>query len=235
MSSHQHHQRPQGNPHLPAAGRVRRRRRTSSAAEYERSRGLGRERPGGLLGRAGRSRSHWFKPLDKVLDCERAVRQVVRRRQVNVSYNCLDRHLTNGREEQGRDHLGRRAGRHAHAHLPGAAPRSLQVRQRAQDARRQARATASRSTCRWSPKLAIAMLACARIGAAHRVIFGGFRAEAVADRNNDAKAKLVITADGGWRRGKVVPLKANVDDAPGQVADRREVHRLQPLQSAGRR
>jgi acetyl-CoA synthetase len=63
------------------------------------------------------------------------------------------------------------------------------------------------------PELAIAMLACARIGAAHSVVFGGFSAEAVADRNNDAKAKLIITADGGWRRGKVVPLKANVDAA----------------------
>src|ERR671931_63469 len=57
------------------------------------------------------------------------------------------------------------------------------------------------------------MLACSRIGATHSIIFGGFSADAVADRNNDAKARLVITADGGWRRGKVVPLKHNVDAA----------------------
>ena len=63
------------------------------------------------------------------------------------------------------------------------------------------------------PEAAIAMLACARIGAVHSVVFGGFSAEAVADRNNDAQAKLVITADHGWRRGKTVPLKANVDEA----------------------
>jgi acetyl-CoA synthetase len=63
------------------------------------------------------------------------------------------------------------------------------------------------------PELAIAMLACARIGAAHSVVFGGFSADAVADRNNDAKARLLVTADGGWRRGKVVPLKQNVDQA----------------------
>jgi acetyl-CoA synthetase len=63
------------------------------------------------------------------------------------------------------------------------------------------------------PEAVIAMLACARIGAVHSVVFGGFSAEAVADRNNDAKARLVITADGGWRRGKVVPLKQNVDQA----------------------
>src|SRR5262249_45766028 len=63
------------------------------------------------------------------------------------------------------------------------------------------------------PELAIAMLACARIGATHSVTFGGFSADAVADRNNDARARLVITADGGWRRGKVIPLKQNVDAA----------------------
>jgi acetyl-CoA synthetase len=63
------------------------------------------------------------------------------------------------------------------------------------------------------PELAIAMLACARIGAAHSVIFGGFSAQAIADRVADAKSRVVITADGAWRRGKVVPLKQNVDEA----------------------
>lgn len=63
------------------------------------------------------------------------------------------------------------------------------------------------------PEAAIAMLACARIGAVHSVIFGGFSAQSVADRIFDCQAKLVITADGGYRRGAVVPLKKNVDDA----------------------
>ncbi len=63
------------------------------------------------------------------------------------------------------------------------------------------------------PEAAIAMLACARIGATHSVVFGGFSAESIKDRINDSKAKLVITADAGYRRGKVVPLKKNVDDA----------------------
>ncbi len=63
------------------------------------------------------------------------------------------------------------------------------------------------------PEAVIAMLACARIGAVHTVIFGGFSAEAIKDRINDCQAKLVITADGGWRRGKVIELKANVDRA----------------------
>jgi acetyl-CoA synthetase len=64
-----------------------------------------------------------------------------------------------------------------------------------------------------TPELVIAMLACARIGAVHSVIFGGFSSEAIADRNHDAKAVAVITADGGWRRGSQLPLKKNVDDA----------------------
>ncbi|AKF10119.1 acetate--CoA ligase [Sandaracinus amylolyticus] len=63
------------------------------------------------------------------------------------------------------------------------------------------------------PEAAIAMLACARIGAIHTVIFGGFAAEAVRDRVNDAKAKLIVTQDGAWRRGNLVPLKENVDRA----------------------
>src|SRR4029077_2996980 len=63
------------------------------------------------------------------------------------------------------------------------------------------------------PELAIAMLACAKIGAAHSIVFGGFSAEALRERINDAKAKVVITADGGWRRGGIVPLKAAVDES----------------------
>ncbi|MFM8592974.1 MAG: acetate--CoA ligase, partial [Chloroflexota bacterium] len=63
------------------------------------------------------------------------------------------------------------------------------------------------------PELPVAMLACTRIGAPHTVVFGGFSAESLADRINDSQAKLVITADGGYRRGKVSPLKPNVDAA----------------------
>src|SRR5205085_11178336 len=63
------------------------------------------------------------------------------------------------------------------------------------------------------PELAIAMLACARIGATHSVVFGGFSSSALVDRINDASCKLVVTADGGWRRGKEVKLKPAVDEA----------------------
>jgi acetyl-CoA synthetase len=63
------------------------------------------------------------------------------------------------------------------------------------------------------PELPMAMLACARIGAAHSVVFGGFSAESLQERTNDAEAKLIVTADGGWRRGGIVPLKHTVDEA----------------------
>src|SRR5438132_12615251 len=63
------------------------------------------------------------------------------------------------------------------------------------------------------PELAIAMLACARIGVTHNVVFGGFSAEALRDRINDSQSKVLITADGAYRRGAVVPLKKNADDA----------------------
>ena len=63
------------------------------------------------------------------------------------------------------------------------------------------------------PELAIAMLACARLGAAHSVVFGGFSSESLRDRINDAQCNLLITSDGGWRRGSIVPLKQMADEA----------------------
>ncbi|PYR78218.1 MAG: acetyl-coenzyme A synthetase, partial [Acidobacteria bacterium] len=63
------------------------------------------------------------------------------------------------------------------------------------------------------PELAIAMLACARVGAAHSVVFGGFSADSLRDRINDAQCNVLVTADGGWRRGSIVPLKTIADEA----------------------
>src|SRR4029078_7034994 len=67
------------------------------------------------------------------------------------------------------------------------------------------------------PELAIAMLACARIGAIRSVVFGGFSSDSLRDRINDSECKLLITADGGWRRGQIVPLKGASDKAPEGV------------------
>ena len=71
------------------------------------------------------------------------------------------------------------------------------------------------------PELVIAMLACARIGAPHTVVFGGFSAEALAGRIQDCQAKVLVTADGGYRRGKVVPLKEHADERGGALPDDR--------------
>ena len=81
------------------------------------------------------------------------------------------------------------------------------------------RATASRSTWAWCPEIVVAMLACARIGAPHTVIFGGFSPESVRDRVLDCGCTAMITADGAWRGGKLIPLKANVDEALERCPD----------------
>jgi acetyl-CoA synthetase len=81
------------------------------------------------------------------------------------------------------------------------------------------------------PELAIAMLACAKIGAPHSVVFGGFSAESLRERINDAKAKVLITADGAWRRGNVVPLKSNADAA---LNDTPSIEKVIVLERVGR-
>src|SRR5262252_7654309 len=79
------------------------------------------------------------------------------------------------------------------------------------------------------PELAIAMLACARIGAVHSVVFGGFSSESLRDRINDAQCTLLVTADGGWRRGQVVPLKQLADEALKDTPSIRNVVVVQRL------
>ncbi len=131
---------------------------------------------------------------------------------LNVSANCLDRHLTNGRKNKAAIHFEGEPGD----------TRTLTYQQLHDEVCRFSNALKALGVTKGDrvtiylpmvPEAAVAMLACARIGAVHSVVFGGFSAEAVADRNNDAGSKVVITADGGWRRGKVVPLKENVDAA----------------------
>ena len=155
----------------------------------------------------------WFKPWDKVLDWKPPFAKWFVGGQLNASYNCVDRHCDGPEQEQGRDHLGGRAGRPPGPPLSGPPARGLEVRQRPQGAGRQEGRRrrglhadgprAGRSRCS----------ACARIGAPHTVVFGGFSAEALAGRIQDCKAKVLVTADGGYRRGKVVPLKENADGA----------------------
>ncbi|MCL4108855.1 UNVERIFIED_CONTAM: hypothetical protein GTU68_050479 [Idotea baltica] len=131
---------------------------------------------------------------------------------INVSYNCIDRHLETERRNKA-------------ALIWEGEPGDTRVL-RYQDLHREVCKFANvlknlgiesgdRVTLYMPmiPELAIAMLACTRIGAVHSIIFGGFSSDAIADRNNDAQARLVVTADGGWRRGKEIPLKSTVDGA----------------------
>jgi acetyl-CoA synthetase len=182
-----------------------------SQAEYEKLWQRAHDDPEGFWAEQARS-LHWFRPWDKVLDWKEPFVKWFVGGKTNVCYNCVDRHATGPRKNKA-------------AIIWEGEPGDTRVL-RYQDLHREVCKFANvlkgqgikpgdRVTLYMPmiPELAIAMLACARIGATHSIIFGGFSAEAVADRNNDAKARLVITADGGWRRGKVVALKQNVDAA----------------------
>ncbi|HVX15181.1 MAG TPA: acetate--CoA ligase [Pirellulales bacterium] len=158
------------------------------------------------------SELHWFKPYSKVLEWDEPFAKWFVGGQTNVSYNCLDLHLQTPRitkaaiiweGEPGDTRVLTYQTLHHEVCKFANALRSLGIKP----------GDVVSIYMPMVPELPIAMLACARVGAVHSVIFGGFSSEAIADRNNDAQAKLVITADGGWRRGTQLPLKANVDVA----------------------
>jgi acetyl-CoA synthetase len=155
---------------------------------------------------------HWFEPFDQVCRWEPPHAEWFVGGNTNASYNCLDRNIEAG--------LGEKTAIIWEGE-PGDT-RTLTYRQLHAEVCRAAGALQQLGIGQgdvvsiympMTPELAIAMLACARIGAIHSVIFAGFSAEAIADRNNDAKAKMVITANGLYRRGKVLPLKETVDEA----------------------
>jgi len=156
---------------------------------------------------------HWFKPYDKVLEWDEPFAKWFVGGQTNVSYNCLDKNIEEGRgdkpaiiwegEPVGETKTYTYNELHAEVCKFANVLKKLGIQQ----------GDVVAMYMPMVPELAIALLACARIGAVHSVVFGGFSAEAIADRNNDASAKLQITADGGWRRGKELPLKTNVDEA----------------------
>ncbi|MEG4227177.1 acetate--CoA ligase [Microcoleus sp. N9_B2] len=155
---------------------------------------------------------HWFQNWDTVLDWQPPFAKWFVNGKINISYNCLDRHLTTWRKNKA----------------------ALIWEGEPGDSRTLTYAQLHREVCQMAnvikelgvqkgdrvgiympmiPEAAIAMLACARIGAVHSVVFGGFSAEALRDRLNDGEAKLVITADGGFRKDTAVGLKTQVDQA----------------------
>ncbi|HZJ45216.1 MAG TPA: acetate--CoA ligase [Pyrinomonadaceae bacterium] len=155
---------------------------------------------------------HWFKKWDTVLKWNPPHARWFNGGKINVSYNCLDRHLDTWRRNKA----------------------ALIWEGEPGDARTYTYQQLHTEVCKFAnvlkyagvqtgdrvalympliPELTIAMLACARIGATHSVVFGGFSSTALVDRINDAQCKVVVTADGGWRRGNEVQLKAAVDEA----------------------
>ncbi len=175
----------------------------------------GARKPERFWAKMAKDNVSWFKPWKKVLDWKPPFAKWFVGAKTNVSYNCLDRHLE-----------GKNAWRKNKAAIiwegePG-------------DSRVLTYGDLHREVCKFAnvlkglgvkkgdrvalympmvPELAIAMLACTRIGAPHNVVFGGFSADALRDRINDAGAKVVITADGGFRRGAPLDLKTAVDEA----------------------
>ena len=132
--------------------------------------------------------------------------------ELNITVNCLDRHVENG--------LGDKVAFHWEGE-PGDM-RTVSFGDLLDDVCRFANGLKSLGLERGDrvviympmiPELPVAMLACARLGLVHSVIFGGFSSDAIRDRVQDASARAIITADGSWRRGKIIPLKQNVDGA----------------------
>ncbi len=154
----------------------------------------------------------WDQRWDRVLVWKEPHAQWFAGGKLNVSTNCIDRHLCGSRKNKAAIIW---EGEPGDSRILTYQMLHREVCQFANVLKGQGIRPGDRVTLYMPmiPELAIAMLACARIGATHSVVFGGFSADAVADRNNDARARLLITADGGWRRGKVVPLKHNVDEA----------------------
>jgi acetyl-CoA synthetase len=185
--------------------------RVKSLAEYEAMYERAARDPEGFWAEIA-GELEWASPWRKVVDWELPDAKWFVGGKLNASVSCLDRHVATWRKNKA-------------AILFEGEPGDIRVLTYAQLHREVCRAANALHDLGiragdfvaiympMIPEAAIAMLACARIGAPHTVVFGGFSAEALRDRIEDAQAKLVITADGGWRRGQVVPLKDNVDRA----------------------
>jgi acetyl-CoA synthetase len=189
-----------------------------SLAEYRKLYTESIRSPEKFWGRQAKNELVWFKPWKQVLQWKEPFAKWFVGGQTNVSFNCLDRHLGTPTANkaaliwEGEPAAPGRAGEE----------RTLTYRQLHREVCLFANVLKRNGIRKGDrvliylpmvPEAAIAMLACTRIGAVHSVVFGGFSAQSVADRIQDSQAKIVITADGGFRRGAIVPLKKNVDDA----------------------
>ncbi len=186
--------------------------RIKSLSEYEALWNKAAADPSAFWEELAKNELHWFTPFTETLRWNEPYAEWFVGGKTNASYNCLDKHVAEGRGDQtaiiwegepGDQKKLTYAELLAKVCKCASALKSLGIQQ----------GDVVSIYMPMTPELAIAMLACARIGAIHSVIFAGFSAEAIAERNNDAKAKLIITADASWRRGKALPLKHTVDEA----------------------
>ena len=166
----------------------------------------------GFWAKQARERLSWFTPFGETLEWDLPFAKWFVGGELNVAYNCVDRHVERG--------LGDKVAYHWIGE-PGDT-RTLTYADLMRETSKAANALLELGVRKGDrvaiympmiPELPIAMLACARIGAPHTVVFGGFSAEALSGRINDCGAKVLITADGGWRRGKKVGLKHHADEA----------------------
>jgi acetyl-CoA synthetase len=154
----------------------------------------------------------WSRPWDTICEWNLPFSKWFAGGQTNVSYNCLDRHVLAGKGDKVAFHFEGEPGD----------TRTVTYAQLLDEVQKFANVLKGLGVAKGDrvniylpmiPEAAVAMLACARIGAAHSVVFGGFSSQALADRINDAEAKVLITADGGYRRGEVFALKPQADEA----------------------
>ncbi|HVY55945.1 MAG TPA: acetate--CoA ligase [Thermodesulfobacteriota bacterium] len=154
----------------------------------------------------------WFKKWSRVLKWKAPHSEWFVGGKLNVSYNCLDRHINTARKNKAAIIWEAESGESV----------TLTYWELYREVNKFANVLKELGVNKGDrvtiylpmiPELAIAMLACTRIGAPHSIVFGGFSAESLMDRINDSKARILITSDGGYRRGGIVPLKKNADDA----------------------
>jgi len=219
------------NRHFPPPRDFQSRARIASDEAYQRMYRESIDHPDAFWGRIARELP-WMQPFEKVLDWSAApFAKWFTGGRINASVVCLDQHA-----------LGRRSEQRAIVWEgePGEV-RTLTYAELHLEVCRFANVLKGRGVKKGDrvaiympmvPEAAMAMLACARIGAAHSVVFGGFSAAALRDRIVDGSCTAVITADGGYRRGQVLPLKAQVDDA---VAGLEGVHTVLVVKRAGNR
>ncbi len=175
----------------------------------------------------GRNRVSWFEPFSKLYEWEPPYAKWYLGGKLNVCFNCVDRHVEAGNADKVAYYWEGE---------PEDERRSITFADLQREVVRLANALKSLGIEKGTPvgiymgmvpELPIAMLACARLGAPHTVVFGGFSSESLSDRMNDMECELLITQDEGWRAGKRVPLKQNADEAVAQAPTVQKVIVLQ--------